>query len=268
MLKKIIKNVNTSRLFTGVGVFVLSILLCTSCVTSKKILYLQDVPEQLTRPLEEAYQARIANNDKLSIVVSSINQEAAQPFNSVMLGLTAPGYSTNSNQDVKNGYIVESDGCIVFPVLGRIQAAGLTREQLAVELEKRLEPYLKDRVVNVQFLNFKVTVLGEVRKPGSFTVPTDRITLLEALGMAGDLDLLAKRNNVLVIRESDGHRTFKRIDLRSKKLFESEYFYLRQNDVVYVEPGKARMFSGALSPILPYVLSTISTIVTIIALVR
>lgn len=228
---------------------------------------MQDVPDSLDQPLETAYQARIVNNDKLSIVVSSINQEAALPFNTPMLGLSQPGLSATTNQDVKSGYIVESDGCIIFPVLGRIPAAGLTREQLAADIETRLAPYLKDRVVNVQFLNFKVTVLGEVRKPGSYTVPTDRITLLEALGMAGDLDLLAKRHNVLIVRESDGRRSFERIDLRSKKLFESEYFYLQQNDVVYVEPGKARMFSGGLSPILPYVLSTVSTIVTIIALV-
>lgn len=260
---------NYTTIFTHryLGVLLLVFLMC-SCISSKKVLYLQDVSTSESQPLTEAYQPRIINNDKLSIVVSSINQEAALPFNTPMLGLSQPGISTGNNSDVKNGYIVESDGCIVFPVLGRIKAAGLTREELAADLEKRLEPYLKDRVVNVQFLNFKVTVLGEVRTPGSFTVPTDRITVLEAIGMAGDLDILAKRQNVLIIRESDGKRSFERIDLRSKKLFESDYFFLQQNDVVYVEPGKSRIFSGAISPVLPYILSTISTILTVIALVK
>ncbi|MGL5682622.1 MAG: polysaccharide biosynthesis/export family protein [Marinifilaceae bacterium] len=268
-MNKLIMRLGQTKFFSCtivIGIFMS--LFMSSCVTSKKVIYLQDVAAAEQSSLSEAYQPRIINNDKLSIVVSSMNQEAALPFNTPMLGLSQPGISSTNSADVKNGYIVESDGCINFPVLGRVKAAGLTREELAAQLEKQLEPYLKDRIVNVQFLNFKVTVLGEVRRPGSFTVPTDRITLLEALGMAGDLDILAKRQNVLIIRETNGRREFERLDLRSKKLFESEYFYLQQNDVVYVEPGKSRIFSGAVSPVLPYVLSIISTILTVIAVTR
>ena len=140
------------------------------------------------------------------------------------------------------GYLVDSNGDIDFPILGKLHVAGLTRMQLTEMIKQRLidEDLIKDPIVTVQFLNYKVSGMGEVNAPGSFNISGDRITLLEALSMAGDLTIYGRRDRVAVIREKDGKRTILMHDLRSSDIFNSPCYYLQQNDIVYVEPNKAK----------------------------
>ena len=174
---------------------------------------------------------------------------------------------TNSQQGAQQGYIVDKEGYIDFPVLGRIKVDGITRNQLSELLKEKLSTYLKNPIVTIQFLNFKVTVLGEVKNPGSYKVTTERISLLDALGMAGDLQISGKRKNVLLIRESGNEKQFARIDLTSSDFVDSPFFYLQQNDVIYVEPNKGRVVGGNMGTFWTYVVSSISTIVAIVALI-
>ncbi|MEO0732638.1 MAG: polysaccharide biosynthesis/export family protein [Bacteroidota bacterium] len=181
---------------------------------------------------------RIQANDLLRIQVSSPNPEASLPFNEQigagMAQLNGP------NLQLFSGYLVDQEGAINFPVLGRMVVADLTLEELKDELTSQLSTYLNDHSVNVRFLNFKVTVLGEVNAPGIVSLTNPRLTLLEAIGAAGDLSDYANRESVLIVREKNGERSFARIDLHSDDFFHSPFYYLQQNDVVYVEPIRAR----------------------------
>ena len=165
------------------------------------------------------------------------------PFNMPMVTYQAGTNGTAYGQQRLLGYLVDANGNIDFPILGRIHVEGLTRLELTDLIRKRLmdEDLIKDPIVTVQFLNFKISVMGEVVRPGSFNITGDRITLLEALSMAGDLTIYGKRDRVAVIREKDGVRTIRFHDLRSSDLFLSPDYYLQQNDIVYVEPNKARV---------------------------
>ena len=182
----------------------------------------------------------IHNDDLLAIMVNSKNPELALPFNMPMISYQIG--SQSSPQQRVLGYLVDTNGEIDFPILGKMHVAGLTRLQLTELIKQRLteEDLIKDPVVTVQFLNYKVSVMGEVNRPGSFNISGDRITLLEALSMAGDLTIYGRRYRVAVIRENDGQRTILYHDLRSSDVFNSPCYYLQQNDIVYVEPNNSK----------------------------
>lgn len=163
-------------------------------------------------------------------------------------------------------YLVDSNGMIDYPVLGKIKIGGLSKNQAIIHLQDLLKEHIKDAIVNIRILNFKLTVLGEVNRPGSFTIPSERITLLEALGQAGDLSIYGSRKNILILRENNGTTTTQRIDITKSDFINSEWYYLRQNDVVYVEPNKTRINSSAVGPNLTIGISALSLLVTIIAL--
>jgi polysaccharide export outer membrane protein len=184
----------------------------------------------------------IQRNDLLSISVSSLNPEASYIFNAPNI----PSIPSTTNGVQSNGYLVGEDGYLQFPVLGNIQAAGLTKNQLKKEITRRLitNKLLVDPIVSVKFLNYRVTVLGEVNHPNTLSVPNEKISLLEAIGMAGDLTIYANRRNVLIIREEEDKKQIKRLDLNSNDIFTSPYYYLKSNDIVYVEPNKARIASA------------------------
>ena len=173
-------------------------------------------------------------------MVNSKNPELALPFNMPMISYQIG--SQSSPQQRVLGYLVDTNGEIDFPILGKMHVAGLTRLQLTELIKQRLteEDLIKDPVVTVQFLNYKVSVMGEVNRPGSFNISGDRITLLEALSMAGDLTIYGRRDRVAVIRENDGQRTILYHDLRSSDVFNSPCYYLQQNDIVYVEPNNSK----------------------------
>jgi hypothetical protein len=188
------------------------------------------------------------------------------PFNTPMIGLGRE-VNTTTTQQIPRGYLVDKNGEIDFPVLGKIKVEGISRNDLAELLKEKLSVYLKNPIVTIQFQNFKVTILGEVKNPGSYKVASERVSILDALGMAGDLGINGKRKNVLVMREQGDEKIFTRVDLTSSEFIDSPFFYLQQNDVVYVEPNKGRIAGGSVSAFLPYILSSMSTIVALITLI-
>lgn len=220
-----------------------------SCVSSKEIVLLNNLSDTSKGSLDNArtnFEAPIQKNDLLSIAIGGSNPEDLTILNSgsgSMSGTISGGATLKSI-----GYLVEADGKIQLPFLGRVQAEGLTRLQLEDTLTRMLKDYTKNPVVNIKFLNYGYSVLGEVSHPGQFEMNNERTTILEAIAMANDLTTYGKRNNVLVIREVNGKREFGRVNLLSKDIFKSPYFYLKTNDVVYVEPVKSKFLTRGGAP--------------------
>ena len=219
------------------------ILICcalVSCKTSEKVVYMQDAFDKRMKTIDVYEGIVVQPKDMLSIVVSSKDPELAQSFNLPLQTYQAGSATTSYGYSHRLlGYMVDLEGNIDFPTLGKLKVVGLTREQLADMIRQKLvrSGLILDAIVTVEFGNFKISVLGEVRSPGTFTLVDDRITILEAISRAGDLTLYGKRDNVLVRREQEGKIAFHRVDLRSKALFDSPVYYLQQNDVVYVQPN-------------------------------
>ena len=221
------------------------LLLCliaflASCSAPKEVLYLQDIASIKEENIDKNYEVIIHKDDLLAILVNSKDPELALPFNMPVVTYQI-GAQTTAQQRLL-GYLVDQNGDIDFPILGKIHVEGLTRMQVTELIKQKLksEHLIKYPIVTVQFLNFKVSVMGEVTRPGTFDISGDRITLLEALSMAGDLTIYGRRDRVAVIREKDGKRRILYHDLRSSDIFQSPCYYLQQNDIVYVEPNKAK----------------------------
>ena len=216
-------------------------LLLSSCVTPRDIIYFQDAGNYSQYNNVDPFEVKIHQDDQLAIMVNSQATEAALPFNLPMANYYVGG-DTYGQQRLL-GFLVDKDGDIDYPILGTIHVEGLTRNQLKNLIKTRLieEGQLKDPIVTINFLNFKVSVQGEVNRPGSFYIAGERITLLEALSMAGDLTIYGRRDRVAVIREASGKRSILYHDLSSTEIFHSPCYYLQQNDIVYVEPNKRRV---------------------------
>lgn len=252
------------------------LLSLNSCKLREKIVYLQDATSSDSLILKsnnfdnEAYAPTLRPDDLLQIQVGGQDAEALAPFQFYVNG----GATSTSQNATQSGiqatqlstsvyYLVDPNGNINFPVLGFVNVVGLTRLEATLKLQDLLAAYVKDPVVNIQIRNFKITVLGQVQRPGVYMLPSDRVTILEAIGMAGDLQLSAVRNNILVIRESFGKREEYRIDLTKKDVYNSPAYYLRQNDIVYIEPNKGARFQGqnigvftqVITPVLSLILS-------------
>jgi polysaccharide export outer membrane protein len=240
-------------------VLLLSILLgATSCVSKKEMVYFQDVEGMQLKETLLNFEPKIQAGDVLSINVSAQEAEASASFNL---------YETASPTNPKPlTHLVNSAGEINFPVLGTIQVKGFTTKELTEELTKKISEYIVKPIVNIRLTNFKITVMGEVKAPGTYPVPNERITIIEALGLAGDLNIQGKRNTVMLIREQEGERTFTNIDLTNKKLFNSPYYYLAQNDVLYVEPNKTKINSSAVGTNTSVIISSVSILITLLAL--
>lgn len=249
-------------------------LLLTSCVSHQELINFNEanLPENKPEAILNAMNIRIQPEDLLRITVHSLDPLAAAPFNMEQEGQNRQQGGNQGTQQLElfMGYFVDQEGFIDFPVLGRIPVEGKTLEEAKLDILDRLTTYLKDPVVNIRYLNFKVTILGEVNAPGTLRMTNKRVTILEAIGMAGDLTDYAHRNNILVIREKDGIRTYERLDLQSDEIFTSPYFYLQQNDVIYVEPLKARVATVAdpAQRIISYSTAALSLITLVIALTR
>ncbi|RPD98794.1 polysaccharide export protein [Aureibaculum marinum] len=259
-----IKKPNFSSLKKGIILTSLSILLF-SCGSRQDIVYFQDADmAAVSRPIEN-YNPIIKPDDALTITVSSLDLEGVRPFN-----LSAVSYADNQGAygGVKlQSYLVDSNGNIDFPVLGKLKLAGLTRIQATAMIEDMLKEYLTDAIVIIRNVNFKVSVLGEVNRPGVYTIENDRITILEALAMAGDLTINAERHNVLVIREEGNKKTYNRVNLTSEQIFNSPLYYLTQNDVIYVTPNNSRIKGSTIGPSTGTTLTAISILITATALV-
>lgn len=213
----------------------------TSCVSNKEIRYFNDLPDssRIELPHMAQVERTIQDGDRLSITIGAQDAEAAALFNSYggVSSSGSGGIATASRGSTElQGYLVAADGTIELPYLGKVSASGLTAEQLKVRLTNALSKYLKGPLINVKFFEIKFTVLGEVRRPGTYNLPLQRTTFLDALGAAGDLPISAKRHDIQVYRDYNGVRTIFKVDLRkSDILYDSELFQIRHNDVIYVQ---------------------------------
>ncbi len=223
------------------SIYFIVILLVSSSCARRNLVYFSDIDSQsgYSIQVEDTIEPVIQPDDLLKITVSSLNPESNLLFNSGILQPTG-NVSTNAVSQLNEGYLVDKNGEINFPVLGKVKLGGLTKEQALEEMTFRLKEYVKNPIVNLRFMNFKVTVIGEVNRPATFTVETEKITVLEALGLAGDMTAYGKRENVLIIREKQGVRSAYRLDLNKKDILSSPFYHLEQNDVVYVEPDEIK----------------------------
>ena len=214
----------------------LLLLLLSSCVSHSDLLSLQNQPDieyPETASIIQDFEIKIQVDDILSVQVFNINPEAVLIFNPTR-GVGAG--SAEGTGALGNGYLVDREGYIDFPVLGKIYLKGQTREEAKKTIRYLLEKYVKNPTVEIRMLNFHVSVLGEVSSPGIYTFPDERFTILEALTMAGGFTNFSNQTNILLIREEDNLRKYSRIDLSSADVFQSDFFYLQQNDVIYIEP--------------------------------
>ncbi|NND64063.1 MAG: sugar transporter [Flavobacteriaceae bacterium] len=239
--------------------------LLVSCATKKEIIYFQDVETDIPIGDQQKFEPVIESNDILHISVSSMNEEVLTPFRRN----TGTQAAVNTANQGLQGYLVNADGNIRFPVIGDFQVVGKTRGNVEDELREKLSEFITDVVLDVRIMNFKVTVLGEVNNPGVYTIEDERVTLPQALGLAGDLSEDGKRGNIMVIREVDGKQTVSRIDLTKTEFFSSPYYFLKQNDVVYVEPSLKGVKKSGFIPDIPALLSLVTVVLsTVILLTR
>jgi polysaccharide export outer membrane protein len=238
-----------------------------SCVNTRKATNFNNLADSTIEYKTENLEPVIQKNDILSISVSSVNAEATVPFN-LYAKTTSQGSVNAGTASQSNGFLVDQDGSLQFPMLGRIKAAGLTKKQLKSIITRELiqRNLLFDPVVDIRYLNYKVTVLGEVIHPSVFNVPSEKITLLEALGLAGDLTPYARRDNILILHEvEEGKRVAKRINLNDNELLTSPYYYLKSNDVVYVAANEAKVASTSTTKQwLPVFISSLSFIAIVV----
>lgn len=251
----------------GLGLLCLSCLF-TSCVSTKNAVYFNDVRDTVLLPSDSSFDPRIQKNDILQINVSSLNPEDVIIYNvSNMTSASGAGGANAGAGAMLGGFLVDEQGFIQYPVLGPVKVTGLTKKALTVYLHDQLieRKLLVDPVVSIRFLNYRVTILGEVNKPTVVNVTNEKISVLEALGMAGDITVFGKRNNILLIREIDGQRIIRRIDLNDKSILNSPYYFLQPNDILYVEPNKSKVATADRSrQILPIILSSLSLLVIIL----
>ncbi len=244
------------------------VILLGACTSQKKMTYFRDInsesADSINAYFHQASEPTIVKGDQLLITVSALDEEAAAPFN-----LPAVAYMNGNSVSVSTTptlqyYIVDINGNINFPVFGVLHVEGLKKSELITMLEERLAKSLNDPIVTLRFLNYYVTVMGEVRNPGRYNSTNERMTLLEALSRAGDLTAYAERHNILITRENDGKLEFARINLNSDELFLSPFYYLQQNDVIYVSPNKVRAVSAQNLSLYFSMLSTLASTAAVI----
>ena len=247
----------------SITLLLLSAVLFHSCKSYKDITYVQGLESGDVVQLAEKIATTINTNDALLITVSAANPEAVALYNPPVTNSLKPGETLVSSTPSLQNYLVDADGYIDFPSLGHIKAAGLTRSQLERYIKSELESVVTDPIVKVQILTNNITVLGEVTMPGTFEIPNERLSLFEALGLAKDLTIYARRDNILITRETEeGKLTGIRVDLTSPDVFSSPGFYLQKGDVVYVEPNEYRKSNSTYNSNKQFNVSMISTIIS------
>ena len=253
-----------SKIFFKTVLVFISILFF-SCASKKNVLYLQDADSHSSANNNVNYEPKLQNDDLLSIIISAEQPELTIPFNMPQI---QGNYQVNDNQDGIKTYLIDSYGNIQFPIIGKIKLAGLTRAEAVKSLENRVKEYITNPTVNVRILNFKFSVLGEVNKPNTFKIASERVTLLEAISQAGDLTIYGKRNNILLVREIDGKKSYNRIDITKADFIDSPYYYLSQNDLIVVEPNKTKVNSSVIGPNVVVTISALSLITTIFLIIK
>lgn len=244
-----------------------------SCASKKDLVYYQNIDGLASSEKSNSYEIKIQPDDLLMIIVSAADPESAIPFNLTSISVPSSLNSNNSNiiasqgQQTMQSYLVDGSGTIDFPVLGKLKVGGLSRTEVMQLLETQISKYIKNPIINLRLMNFKVSVQGEVTIPGIYSIPSDRVTLIEALSMAKDLTVYGKRDNVLIIREVDGVKSYNRVDITKADFINSPFYYLAQNDVVYVEPNKARINGAAVGANTGVIISVTSLLITVITLI-
>jgi len=244
------------------------IILLTSCVSSKEITYFQTEEKNIDPIITEIinqYTPRIQTGDILSVTVSSISPEANEMFNPYKdISSSFTSQSTQYNLPPVMGFLVDQNGKVNLPMIGEIYVKDLTTEEARSRITKNLENYLVSPTVNVRIANYKVFAMGEFTRPGAYSIPNEIVTIPQLVSMAGDLTIYGKRDNILIVREEDGKRTFARVDLRNREVFNSDYYYLKPNDIIYVEAKKSKATStDVLYQLTPIVLSALTFILTV-----
>jgi polysaccharide export outer membrane protein len=242
-------------------------LLFFSCASRKDVVYYQDIDGTTSQGKSNSYEIKLQPDDLLMIIVSAEDPEIAQPFNLQSISVQTPGrLDATMGQQSMQLYLIDANGFIEFPVLGKIKVSGFSRSQVLQMLQQKIEVYIKSPIINLRVMNFKVSVQGEVNAPGTYPVASDRVTLIEALTMAKDLTVYGKRNNILIIREIDGVKSYNRVDITKAEFINSPFYYLAQNDVVYVEPNKNKINGAAIGPNTGVIISISSLLITLITL--
>lgn len=248
---------------------VICMCLLSSCVSRKEIVYFQGLEQAGERlDMNKDKSLKIKPNDLLTITVSAPEQAAAMPFNLPVMGMPLEGdsgLSVTGRQQLQT-FLVDAEGNIEFPILGTVNVAGLSRQDLQEKLKSEIREYVQEPIVNIRLVNFQVSVLGEVNRPGTFDIRDEYLTLPKALGLAGDLSIYGKRNNVLVMREDQGKKTYKYLDLTDPGIVDSPFYNLQQNDVVYVEPNSAQRQSASYNRNAGVYISIASVIVSLAVL--
>lgn len=246
-------------------------LLLGACNAQRNVLYLQDVESGTEVTLPENYIIRLKPLDQVTVVVNSRNPELAKPFNSSSSfnALTGTNITGSASENSLQVLTIDERGYITMPILGDIACAGMTRQELATEIERRIIEggYLADPQVNVRFAELTISILGEVNKPGRYDIKKDQLTILEALALAGDLTIYGNRSDVAVIREKDGKSIVTKLDLRSSDVFSSPCYYLEQNDVVIVSPNKYKAATAEINQNRSFWISLASTTISLATLI-
>lgn len=249
---------------------VLFAFLMGACSVPKDVVYFQGVdtltPEQ-KELMNQTYTTKIVPDDLLTITVTAWDPTVVTPFNPPVYAYAVQGETSAVSSGQLHTYLVDKGGNIIFPILGEVHVGGLTKQEVASELQRLITPFVKDVMVNVQIVNYKVTMMGEVSRPGSVSVKNDRISILDAIGQVGDLTINANRKNILVIRDNDGEKEFVRMDITQPDLFASPYYYLKQNDVVYVEPNNAKKRNARYSQAQQYTITVFSSILSAVSVI-
>jgi len=247
---------NSKNLLSLLFVVLFTTILLTSCGSKKEVVYFQNTGNFETLVDKNSFTPKFKIDDLVSIYVSTLDNEASAPFNLYR------GVAEGAVRAEPVDYLIDQAGEIDFPVIGKIKIAGLSPEETRVLIRERLAEYLKDPIINIRLQNFTITVLGQVNRPGTYPVVGERITILEALGMAGDLNIKGMRDNVMVIRDFDGTKVYTRIDLTRKEALSSPVYYLTQNDVVYVEPNQSAVSTASLDSRANIAISIASLLIT------
>lgn len=240
------------------------IVLASSCASTKKVIYFDNIKDTNLTSEYANIEPVIQVNDILSIIISSQSAEASAPFNAPNESTFITSSASSSTNRLTIGYLVNPKGEIQFPILGTIAVAGMTKSQLTTHITQQLRDrqLLVDPIATIRHLNYRVSVLGEVAKPGVFSVPNEKLSLLEALSFAGDITIYGKRENVLLIRENGrGEKTIKRLDLTNPEILSSPYYYLESNDIIYVEPIQNRLSREKSTQLIPIILSALSLVI-------
>lgn len=246
-----------------------------SCGSSKNVAYLQDddsggmFDDAYASQTRAMYDARIMPKDLLTITVSATEPEAVRPFNLVMPSYTTGADIRTTGQPQLQTYLVDNTGYINFPVIGHIELKGLTKNQAEEKVKGLLMSYIKEEpIVSVKFVNYKISVMGEVARPNTFTIVNEKVNIFEALAMAGDMTIWGRRDNVKIIREdANGKKSIILMNLNDRNIIYGDDFYLQQNDVVYVEPNKVKAQNSGIGASTSLWLSSISMLVGVASLV-